>query len=160
SATAKTNAVIHTALAAAFGVVRQKRLGSVELHVSVGHTSNAVEVQFKISSYALVDALLEGSKLFARLTDLDRITSPEAIENIVEEVTTASKRIKEGLKNKSAREIAAGGAGIIDQAVGGVTGIQNPIARAGNAIGDEIRDALGKPRLNLGGVIPGVGGAN
>jgi hypothetical protein len=74
---AKGNAVVHTALAVAFGCIRQKRLGLVNLNVTVNHTKNSAEVVFSISSLALVEALSQGSRL------LDYLTSREALDDFL-----------------------------------------------------------------------------
>jgi hypothetical protein len=53
----QANRVVHTALAIAFGCMRQTRIGKIELNLTLDHTSNAVELEFAVSSMAQVEAL-------------------------------------------------------------------------------------------------------
>lgn len=78
----QANRVVHTALAIAFGCMRQTRIGKIELSVTLDHTNNAVELEFSVGSLALVEAL-EG---LDKILGMAGVSTPNEEEDFIEDV--------------------------------------------------------------------------
>ncbi len=158
---ASGNAVVHTALAAAFGCIPQTRIGSINLSVYLDHTKNEAEVEFKISSLALIDALAAASKVQLDLLDVERLLdedlakaateigaaasggflSPEAIKKAGEAIGKwANRQFKElGLKDDPNKFVQGGVPGVVRP--GGPNDAGQPPAVARNNLEVQGNDA-------------------